>query len=135
MFFDVFQQAEQESEVKSQKKWLVAEISDLLSLFVRDCTATRETRAPISTFWTLSIIFHHTTRRAFSDRHTYVVCRLHSTCCSIRLGNVTRGYTLTSGSQLLDPTTCTEESTRKPLPAQGVPTSKVRRNGDKLSRP
>ena len=38
MFFDVFQQAEQESEVKSQKKWLVAEISDLLSLFVRDCT-------------------------------------------------------------------------------------------------
>ena len=38
MFFDVFQQAEQESEVKSQKKWLAAEISDLLSLFVRDCT-------------------------------------------------------------------------------------------------
>ena len=38
MFFDVFQQAEQESEVKSQKKWLVAEISDLLSLFVRDCS-------------------------------------------------------------------------------------------------
>ena len=36
MFFDVFQQAEQESEVKSQKKWLVAEISDLLSLFVCD---------------------------------------------------------------------------------------------------
>ena len=38
MFFNVFQHAEQESEVKSQKKWLFAEISDLLSLFVRDCT-------------------------------------------------------------------------------------------------
>ena len=37
MFFDVFQQALQESEVKSQKKWLFAKISDLLSLFVRDC--------------------------------------------------------------------------------------------------
>ena len=41
MVFDIFQQAEQESEVKSQKKWLVAEISDLLSLFVRDRTSLK----------------------------------------------------------------------------------------------
>ena len=37
MFFDVFRRAEQESEVRLPKKCLVAEISNLLTLFVRDC--------------------------------------------------------------------------------------------------
>ncbi len=38
-FFDVFRRAEQESEVRLPKNSLVAEISELLTLFVRDCRA------------------------------------------------------------------------------------------------
>ena len=38
VFFDVFRQPEQESEIRLPKHWLVAEIHDLSTLFVRDCS-------------------------------------------------------------------------------------------------
>ena len=38
VFFDVFRQAEQDSEVRLPKFCLGADISELLTLFVHDCT-------------------------------------------------------------------------------------------------